>query len=195
MSKNKKSARTREEILDVAWALVPRKGADVSLAEIASEAGVTRQSVYVHFGSRGGLLMALVQRADERFAIWEAMEKALGEAETAAKLRAVLAAWFAFVPQIAPVARELIRLKPQDEAVAAAWNDRMDELYGVFGDLAAELAAEGRLARSWQADKAADYLWAASSVQVWDLLTGERGWRGEEAAQRLTEAHLAVLLA
>lgn len=195
MSKNKKSARTREEILDVAWALIPRKGADVSLAEIASEAGVTRQSVYVHFGSRGGLLMALVQRADERFAIWEAMEKALGEAETAAKLRAVLAAWFAFVPQIAPVARELIRLKPQDEAVAAAWNDRMDELYGVFRDLAAGLAAEGRLAPSWQADKAADYLWAASSVQVWDLLTGERGWQGEEAAQRLTEAHLAVLLA
>jgi AcrR family transcriptional regulator len=195
MSKNKKSARTREEILDAAWTLIPRKGADVSLAEIAKEAGGTRQSVYVHFGSRGGLLMALVQRADERFAIWEAMEKALGEAETAAKLRAVLAAWFAFVPQIAPVARELIRLKPQDEAVAAAWNDRMDELYGVFRDLAAALEAEGRLAPSWQAGKAADYLWAASSVQVWDLLTGERGWRGEETAQRLTEAHLAVLLA
>ena len=36
------------------------------MAEIAKAAGVSRQAVYLHFGTRGGMLMALVKRADRR---------------------------------------------------------------------------------------------------------------------------------
>ncbi|MBO6634502.1 MAG: TetR family transcriptional regulator, partial [Parvibaculum sp.] len=50
MSKNTKSERTRGEILDAAWTLIAERGASVSLGEVAAAAGITRQSVYVHFG-------------------------------------------------------------------------------------------------------------------------------------------------
>lgn len=54
MSSQARVQRTRAEILDSAWTLISQRGADVSLAEIAKAAKISRQSVYDHFGSRGG---------------------------------------------------------------------------------------------------------------------------------------------
>ena len=57
MSNIDRATRTRHHILDAAWALVMEQGASASIADIAAAAGITRQSVYVHFGSRGGLVI------------------------------------------------------------------------------------------------------------------------------------------
>ena len=72
-----KSERSREEILDAAWDLIAVQGVAVSMAKIAAAVGMTRQSIYVHFGSRGGLLIALVRRADDRFDIWGGVDAAI----------------------------------------------------------------------------------------------------------------------
>ncbi|MEJ2612245.1 MAG: helix-turn-helix domain containing protein [Candidatus Thiodiazotropha sp.] len=53
-------------LLDAAWDLINIEGTDASLARIAKAAGITRQSVYDHFGSRGGMIVAMVRRVDER---------------------------------------------------------------------------------------------------------------------------------
>ena len=72
-----RTVRTRADILDVAWKLFAKKGSAVSMSEIADAAGLTRQAVYVHFRSRGGLLVALVRRADERADIYARFREAL----------------------------------------------------------------------------------------------------------------------
>lgn len=165
------------------------------MAEIAAAAGVSRQAVYLHFASRGGLLMALVKRADERFHIREDLEKALEVKDPAARLETWLRAWFVFAGKIHPVARDLVRLRASDADAAAAWEDRMGELQHWLRQLVASLKAEGALAPGWNVKDAADYLWTASSVPVWDLLVADCGWAKAKTAKRLTATISATLLA
>lgn len=194
MSINIRSRRTHREILDVAWDLIAERGADVSMVEIARAAGISRQAVYVHFGSRAGLLMALVRRADERLRIHESFGEAMRAATPEERLDRWLTAWFEFVPAILPVARDLIRLRPTDPDAASAWEDRMTELRGWLRDLVSGIAKEDALRPDWTVEQATDYLWAASSVQMWALLAGERNWPAAGTADVLRQTLSATLL-
>ncbi len=194
MSNLKRSERTRLEILDAAWDLIAERGAAVSMAEIAAAVGMTRQSVYVHFSSRGGLLMALVRRADDRFFIWEGFTSAMTEKDPAKRLDAVLAVWLEFVPKIHPVATDLIRMRATDEDAARAWEDRMAELLKFYRGLINDLKKEGALAPGWSVPRATDFLWASSSVQAWDLLVGDRGWSAVTAEKTIRGTICSTLL-
>jgi AcrR family transcriptional regulator len=194
VSKIRKSERTREEILDVAWHLIAEHGASISLAEIASAVGMTRQSIYVHFGSRGGLLVALVRRADERADIHRRFKDALETPDPHARLKACLAVWLNLVPEIYPVARDLIRLRVGDSDAANAWDDRMKELHRAFHSLTRSLHKAGALMPHWTPGRAADFLWAGASVEAWGLLTAERGWSAVAAQDAIIYAMERALL-
>jgi AcrR family transcriptional regulator len=59
------AAATRERILEVATEqFLARFYDDVTLAEIAEDAGVTQQTVINHFGSKEGLLEAVAEQVD-----------------------------------------------------------------------------------------------------------------------------------
>jgi AcrR family transcriptional regulator len=161
---------------------------------IAKAASMTRQSVYIHFGSRGGLLFELVKRADERFMIWENFQDAMAQKRPQDRLDHALKAWFDFVPKIHPVASDLIRLKNSDEDAASAWHDRMAELRAFYQGLTQQLFDEGMLSEEWDAHSAADYIWASSSVQTWDLLVHERGWAIDSVSKKLRSSIASVIL-
>jgi AcrR family transcriptional regulator len=55
-------AERREELLDAAVAAIRKHGPDVSMAELAEVAGVSRPILYDHFGDRAGVASALVAR-------------------------------------------------------------------------------------------------------------------------------------
>ncbi|MGH2805804.1 MAG: TetR family transcriptional regulator [Actinomycetota bacterium] len=55
-------AERRERFLDVADAAIARDGPDVSINQIAAEAGVAKPILYRHFGDKGGLYQALAER-------------------------------------------------------------------------------------------------------------------------------------
>ncbi|NTX10856.1 TetR/AcrR family transcriptional regulator [Myxococcus sp. CA051A] len=58
-------AQRREQLLDVAMAVVRKEGTDaLTLAHLAERAGVSKPIPYEHFQSRAGLLMALYERID-----------------------------------------------------------------------------------------------------------------------------------
>ncbi len=52
----------REELLDAAVVAIRQHGSDVSMAELAEAAGVSRPILYDHFGDRAGVATALVRR-------------------------------------------------------------------------------------------------------------------------------------
>ncbi len=185
MSNIGKLERTRNLILDAAWSLISEKGAEVSMSEIAAAAGVTRQSVYVHFGTRGGMLMALVKRADERFRIRELMFESFEIADPRARLDATIVVWLDFVVKIYPVASDLVRLRQTDEDAASAWEDRMSDLRSWLNVLVRSLAKDDALSAEWRTEDAAEYLWAAFSVQTWGLLVHDCGWEIEKTRETL----------
>lgn len=60
-------SRTHAAILDATLEVLGRVGlAGLALEDVAVEAGVSRQTVYRHFGSRDGLLSAVIVREEEQ---------------------------------------------------------------------------------------------------------------------------------
>nr|WP_298898808.1 TetR/AcrR family transcriptional regulator [uncultured Altererythrobacter sp.] len=194
MSSNSRGKRTKAEILDIAWDLISENGADISVARIAAAAGVSRQTIYLHFGSRGGMLVALVRRADEKFEIKEKFEAALLLAEPASRLTATIDAWLDFVPKIYPVAKDLIRLRETDQEASAAWEDRMTDLRRWLLNLMQSLQSDGALAASWTPRRASEFFWAQTSVQAWGLLRKECGWSENAIRERFQESLGEALL-
>jgi AcrR family transcriptional regulator len=69
------AAKTRRRIIDAAYALFYRQGfARVSVDAIAAQAGVTKRTLYAHFGSKDALLAAVLDLqhglALERIGAW-----------------------------------------------------------------------------------------------------------------------------
>jgi len=64
-SERSDAVANRERILEAARIVFARRGLDAEVREIAEEAGVGIGTLYRHFGSREGLLMALKQETKE----------------------------------------------------------------------------------------------------------------------------------
>ena len=191
---SKRQGRTREEILDAAWALVSEKGAEVSIADIAKAAGISRQSDYLHFGTGGGLLMALVRRADDRFEIKERLFACFDIADPQERLQASIRVWIDFVLKIHPVAKDLVRLRETDQDAAAAWEDRMSDLRDWLTILIQSLKSDNALSDDWSIQEASEYLWASFSVQMWSLLTLDCQWSSDRAETVLVRTITKTLL-
>ena len=67
--KDEQSSRSRERLIEAATRLFTERGyRDASVQAIAEEAGISRGSIFWHFGSKEGLLSAV---AEEAFRRWE----------------------------------------------------------------------------------------------------------------------------
>lgn len=194
MSSKARYKRTREEILDAAWTLVSEKGAEVSISEIAKAAGISRQSVYLHFGTRGGLLVALVRRADDRFEIKERLFACFDIVDPRERLQESIRVWIDFVIKIHPVAKDLVRLRETDQDAATAWEDRMSDLRDWLTILIQSLKSDNELSDDWSIKEATEYLWASFSVQMWSLLTLDCQWSFERTEVTLVRTITKTLL-
>jgi AcrR family transcriptional regulator len=182
---------TPTRILEAAWELVLERGTvDVTVADIAAAAGVSRQLVYFHFDNRAGLLTAMARHRDEAsgFVDEVAASRTMPPAEG---LEHLLRAWCEYMPSIASVARALEASLVAGDDGGSAWRQRMGELR------AALRLALGRveLAPGWTVDQAADWAWSRIQPTTWQHLVGERGWSAEEYVDRTVGSLLRELLA
>ena len=68
--------RTRTRILEATWGLMEeRLGRGVRMSDIAEAAGVSRQAVYDHFGSRAELMAATVRYGDVLLGLGERLRR------------------------------------------------------------------------------------------------------------------------
>lgn len=185
---------TRSRILDTAWELLRRRGTNqVTVADIAEAAGVSRQLVYVHFANRAGLLVALARHHDASSGFVErvAATRRLPPVEG---LEALLRLWFAYIPEILPFARALEAAAASGEEGGAAWHDRMGDLWEAFRIAVDRVHRDGRLADGWTVRTATDWISARSHLTIWQLLVGERGWRPGDYTERAVRSILAEVL-
>jgi AcrR family transcriptional regulator len=189
------AADTRERILETAWSLVRERGVSaVTVADIAAAAGVSRQLVYVHFGSRAGLLVAVTRHHDERSG-FRSRALATRELPPVDALEELLCAWCEYVPDILPVAQALEAAAIAGEEGATAWRDRMGELHDALAVAMRRVDEDGRLAPGWTAATAADWAWGRVQPGGWRALVSERGWAPADYVSRTVGSILADVVA
>jgi AcrR family transcriptional regulator len=162
-----------------------KKGQEVRVEDIARAAGVSRQAVYLHFGSRAELLIATVRYVDEKNKIDDRLEVIRAAANSLGILDAYIEFWGNYIPEIYGLAKALIAERETDLAAAAAWDDRMKVLREGCRSVIQCLARDRLLAPGWDSGKAADMMWAMMSIAIWENLTRECGWSTSEYISRM----------
>jgi AcrR family transcriptional regulator len=190
---------TRERILRATWRLLEeRRGQNVRLEDVARAANVSRQAVYLHFGSRTTLFVETARYADESLKLIERIRGACDAETGVVAIEAYVRFWASYVPDIYGLAKALLALREIDEAAAAAWNDRMAALRGGCVTMLCQVNRNGApaipLTAPWTVETAADFFYAALSIPTWESLTIERGWSSEEYIERVTLAIKRALL-
>lgn len=173
---SKKRDRTRLAILQAAWDRLAKPNDPARLEDIAADAGVTRQTVYLHFGSRGGLLTALVAHMDELHDLGAQVAEIQAIADPVEALERILGFAASFEPKIHGVAMALTRLAPSDPDAAAALEDRMRLRRAGYAEMLRRIDEAGRLSPAWTARQVADILWEATAPSSFEHLVVERGW-------------------
>lgn len=164
------------------------QGKAVRLQDIAQASGVSRQAIYLHFGSRAGLMVATVQHIDEAAGFVERTQHVRDEEDSLVAVGLFVEFWADYIPSIYGLAKQLLLLRETDEAAAAAWNDRMDGLRNIpCRYLIQRLEQDGRLDPEWPTEMAIDVLWTLISIQTWESLVVERGWSSEQYATKLKQ--------
>jgi AcrR family transcriptional regulator len=185
---------TRSRILDTAWTLIRRRGpGQVTVADIAEAAGVSRQLVYVHFANRAGLLVAVARHHDASSGFVERVA-ATRKLPPVEGLEALLRLWFAYIPDILPFGMALEAAATSGEEGAAARHDRMGDLREAFRIAVDRVHRGGWLADRWTVRTATDWVWARSHLTIWQLLVGERGWRPGDYTERAVRSILAEVV-
>jgi AcrR family transcriptional regulator len=186
---------TRERILMATWQLMEQKrGQNVRLEDIAQVANVSRQAIYMHFGSRAGLLIETTHFLDKRLNL-ETRTKPVYDAPNALQaLEAYIEFWTNYLPDIYGLAKALLIARDTDKAAAAAWEDRMTAVRRGCNGVIRRLDKEGILITGWTVDEATDFFWTVFSVAHWENLTLECGWTHEQYVQHMKRVLKQILV-
>ena len=168
---------TRGRILRAAWKLLEEgRGSEVRMSDIAREAGVSRQAVYLHFPTRTDLLVATTLYLDEVKNVDARLAASRAARTGAERLDAFMEAWCNYIPEIYGVARALMIMSDTDEAARSAWDGRLQAVREGCRAAIDALERDGMLSPCYSTDEATDLLSALLSVRNWEHLTSGCGW-------------------
>lgn len=197
--RERRAAATRRTILLAAQRRFRDQGfASTSVADIASDAGVSIDTLYASVGRKPQLLLGVI---DMTLGGGEPVD-----AEARAYVRAIHAATSAedkiatyaraigrLLPATAPLVESLEQAAATDPECARTWRHLEDRRASNMRRLAAELRSTGQLRGDMTDDEVADILWSSSSHRYYRLLR-ERGWSAERFAAHLEDLWNRVLI-
>jgi AcrR family transcriptional regulator len=199
--RKQQASQTRMRILDASQRLFAERGYAASTIEaIAAGAGVAVDTVYAAFGSKRGVLQALLNvRVGGDEAELDLLARAGPQAvQREPDQRAQLAAFAADVSSIIERARpvdDIIRgAAAVDPEIAALRSGAQAYRYRNIRQLVSWLAAKGPLRDGLTEEDAAAIAWTMSSPEVHGLLRVARGWSAERYAAWLALSLARILL-
>jgi AcrR family transcriptional regulator len=199
--RQEQARRTQRQILEAARQLFATRGyAATTLPTIAREAGVSAPTVTAVFGTKGALVMALIQlvvrgdTADAPLAERSWWREMLAEPDPARQLRRYAARGrqiqersadvFEIVRGAATAEPEIARLLRQQAA------RRREDARTVTETL----ARKGALRAGLSVEQAADVIWVLTSATNYRLLVAERGWSPERYEEWLATTLVTSVL-
>lgn len=197
--RRQQAEQTRDRLVEAAEARFLRHGyAATTVAAIATDVGVSVDTVYKAFGGKGGLVLAVRDRALRGSGPVPAEDRsdALHRAET--DPRQIVAGWARLSREIAPrvspillLIRDAARDDPEVASLAAqVEHDRWARMH----HNAQRLADGGHLRPGITAEHAADVLWTYTSPELYELIALRRGWSADDYAQFIFDGITGSLL-
>jgi AcrR family transcriptional regulator len=172
--------------------------AATTIAAVATDAGVSIETVYKAFGNKAGVLKALfdvsVAGDDEptEMAGRDVIRAIVEEPDPARKIGRYGAHLAATMPRSAPVQLLARDAAAADAAAAAVWAQTRRESLAAMTQFAANLEATGRLLVP--VDEARDVLWTYHAPELYELLVLERGWDPDRYGTFFASAVIAALI-
>ena len=199
--RNQQANQTRMRILDAAQALFAARGYPASTVEaIAAGSGVAVDTVYAAFGSKRGVLQALLNvRVGGDEAELDLLDRAgprgvRREPNQKAQLAAFAADVSAIVERARPVDDIIRGAAAVDADIAAFRSEAQAYRYRNMRQLISWLVAKGPLAHGLTEDDGAAIAWTITSPEVHGLLRVARGWSAEQYAAWLARSLARILL-
>jgi AcrR family transcriptional regulator len=179
--------QTRGRIIAAMRELLARDGyRSASLEEVARVADVTRATVYYQFGSKAGLLQAVVGDIQRR-AGQSTVADAVGVTDPIEALRHAFAVGCRFWAAEHPLIRRLTGLAAVDEEISPVIANVEQNRLPLLTGLVERLEAAGQLSPDIPPTRALDVLWMLSSFDAFDQLLTGRSLTVQEVAQILTD--------
>lgn len=184
---------TRRRIIESAHALFGAEGFHrVGLEQVADHAGVGRKTIYFQFGSKLGLLEAIVADMSRRAGVREFVDSALGDDDVVRGLRRFVAGSCSLWESDAGMVRALLTLAASDadarQIIDRVGADRLDDLRR----LTDRARRHGQLHDGWSPARAADSLWLLTSFESYELLR-RAGKTSREATNLLVDLARGVI--
>jgi len=184
-----KKDETRLRLLDAARELLVKRGFHgIGLEDIAQAAGVSRQAVYKsHFASKADLLVELVRHVHVAENLDELTRPVYAAQSGLAMLEETIRAIVKIETRLHDLAMVLSITALSDTDAAVAWRDRMEVKRGAFRAALSRLEAERRFNSAWKLDEAIDVLMTLVSVDAYQQLVVDRGWKESALIRRVWE--------
>lgn len=188
-------SETKEKLVSAGLVLFRRNGvAAVTLADVAKEAGFSRQTVYLNFGNRAGLLTEVARHNDLTSTHAKKLRETSQGPASVAALETFVKTWFRNLPEILDLALALDAAGNADATARAALNNRMDTLATMVGRIVQGLEKQERLNPRWKAKEATDWICLHLDPQVWNRWVVTRKWPPQAFVTRVWQALRRELL-
>jgi AcrR family transcriptional regulator len=193
--------RHRKQILEAARKRFLTLGyAPTTLRAVASDAGVSVETIYKTFGNKGRLFKTVfdVELAGDDAAgsiaerPWVA--DMIAEPNPHRKMR-MYAQWLAVAMSRAGTIQLVARAAAStDTEIDGIWKQMGAERLEGMGGFAGHLAAGAYLRNDLSVEQARDILWTYNSVEIYELLVIERGWTLDRYRDFIAAALSSALL-
>jgi AcrR family transcriptional regulator len=170
---------TRQSVIAAARRLFSERGyAGSSIEAIAEAAGVAVPTVYAAFGNKRSILRALIAAAvdgERPRPVAERMrEQAAGVPDPATRMQKMMRLVVSLIAQSADVLRIMRGAAAMDPEIQSLLDEAYSRIY-MDCQTAASLAT-GVASNDARTRRLADVTFALTSSDLFDLLTGKRGW-------------------
>jgi AcrR family transcriptional regulator len=197
--RREQARETREAIVDAARQHFLHEGfGSTTINAIATEVGVSVDTIYKSFGGKKGLVRAICEKALAGVGTVHAEDRSDALHGPDADPRDIIRGWGALTAEVAPRIVPILLLV-RDAAITDP------DMAGLKADLdrqrlermtenAHKLAVAGHLRPGMEEDSAGEMLWAYSSPEIYELFVLVRGWSLERYGEFIADALITALL-
>ena len=181
-----KATDTRQRIIR-ATRQMAKRGSALPVDDVAQRAGVSVQTIYAHFGSKRGLILAAIDDMQREVGLYEAFDAVFASPHGEAALRRMIGATFDLWDRGWPLVAFTLRTRRTDPELAAqlAEVDTMRRMH--LWIICRRIDSEGRLLMAGASELAADLAFALSTPTVYEELVQVRGWQVVATAERIAD--------